>query len=316
MPLSFLPNNSANTGELAGDKSKGVLSKIFIFNGTIASTSYTDATTFFNKLVTNSKLSKTSTDKIFVLPIVQDITRNSESNAEGTLNQGFKTIIKEGRPVYKLKVFANADLLKRLRTWNNKTIRILELDDNGVVWGTKSGTNFVGVQAKVFVSGGEIATGQAVEEGVVDIEVSILSNVEYKSNPFGVELPESSNIEDIKALIDVPLAYISNSTNVHKVSIKIPTVNLIEDYNIYDDYGSVIAGLTFTAGTGTNYATSLTITSVAVDASLKCLTVTFDSTAYTALSAGTKIKLIPPTPAVLDAADVTGIELVPVILTK
>jgi hypothetical protein len=98
--------------------------------------------------------------------------------------------------------------------------------------------------------------------------------------------------------------------------LKVPGSNLIGDYNTYDEVGALIAALTFTAGTGTNYGTSLAITSVAVDATLKCLTVTFDSTAFGLLSSGAAIKLMPPTPATLDAADVTETELVSVILTK
>jgi hypothetical protein len=316
MALSLITSNSPNVGQLQGDKSKGVLKKVFIFNGTIPTASYADTTTFFNKLVTNSKLSKTSADKIFTLEETQDLARNSESNAEGTLNLGFKTIIREGRPGYKWKFFGSADQLSRLRSFNSKTVRILEMDANSVVWGTKSGTNFIGYQAKLFFSGGEIATGQAAEEGVIECDVSILNNTEYKDNPYYCELPTDVNTEDIRSLIDVTMAEVSHTTNVWKISMKIPSTNLIENYNIYDDYGSVIAGLTFTAGTGVNYATALVITSVVVDATNKCLTVTFDSTAYTALSAGDKIKLIPPTPAVMDTANVTGIELVPVILTK
>ncbi len=314
MPLSLCGSSVNNTGELTCDKSRGVLKKLFLFNGEIGAASYADAETFLAKLATNSKLSKDDAQKIFVINEAQDIADASESNKEGSLNQGFKSVLLEGKPGYKIKFFAGGDLLKRLRSFNNQTIRVLEYDANGVVWGTKSGTNFKGFQAKLFFSGNKLATGQNVEEGVVEVTVSILSTSEYFDNAYWMET--EGNIEDVKGLIDVTMAKVSNSSNVYKISTKVVGSNLKENYNIYDDYAALIAALTFTAGTGTNYGTSLAITSVAVDASLKCLTVTFDSTAYTALSSGTKIKLVPPTPAVLDAADVTGIELLPVILTK
>jgi hypothetical protein len=316
MALSLCSTSVDNTGELACDKSKGVLRKMLIFNGAIASGDYASADLLAAKLIANAKLSKDDSNKIFPISEVQNLERNSEANVTGTLNLGFTTVIREGRPAYTGKIFGGADLLKRLRTFNNQTVRVLEYDANGIVWGTKSGTTFVGYQAKLFFSGGEIATGQNVEEGVIDVQVSILSNSEYKDNSYWAEMPTGFNVDDIAPLIDVPLSFISNVANVFKIGIKIPGSNIVEPYNIYDDYGTAIAALTFTAGTGTNYGTPLTITSVAVDASLKCLTVTFDSTAYTALADATLIKLTPPTQSALDAANVTGIELLPVILTE
>jgi len=314
MSLSLCTQSVDNTGELACDKSRGVLKKLLIFNGNIESADYVDQDAFLAKLVANSKLSKSDSDKVFVINEAQDLADSSEANKEGTLNLGFKTVLLEGKPAYKVKFFAGADLLKRLRTFNNQTIRIIEYDANGVFWGTKSGSNFKGFQAKLFFTGNKIATGQNVEEGVVEVTVAILSTSEYFDNDYWVE--SSGNVEDIVGLIDVKLIKISNVSNVYKIGMEIFGSNLIENYNIYDDYGTEIAALTFTAGTGTNYGTPLTITSVAADANLKCLTVTFDNVEYTALAGGTVIKLTPPTPTVLDAADVTNIELLPVLLTK
>lgn len=315
MSLSLCGKSVANTGELACDKSRGILKKLLIFNGSIGASDYVDEDTFFAKLVANSKLSKDDANKIFVLNEVQDIADASDSNKEGSMGLGFKATLLEGKPGYKLKIFAGGDLLKRLRSYNNQTIRVLEYDANGVVWGTKTGTNYQGFQAKLFVTGNKIATGQNVEEGVVEISVSFLSTSEYFDNTYWMETGDN-NIEDMKALQDVVLSKISNSSNVYKIGMKINGSNLKEAYNIFDDYGAAIALRTFTAGTGTNYGSSLGITSVAVDNSLKCLTVTFDSTAYGNLSTGAKIKLTPPTPTTLDTNDIVGIELLSLILTK
>lgn len=315
MALSLCSSSVSNTGEISCDKSRGVLKKIMIFNGSIGSASYADEDTLFAKLVTNSKLSKSDTDKIFVINEAQEIERTSEANTEGTLGLGFKTTLREGKPSYKVKIFAGTDLLKRLRTFNNQTVRILEWDANGTLWGTKSGTNFIGFQAKLFFSGNQVATGQNVEEGIVEFTVSILSTSEYFDNPYWAAL--TGNIEDIKALIDVPLAYLSNSTNVHKITMKIADSTLIGDYNVFDDYGAEIAALSanFSAKSGAgDPSTTLAITSIAVDNTLKCLTVTYDSTAYT--SATGNLKLIPPTPAQLDAGDAVGIELLSVTYAK
>lgn len=314
MALSLCASSVDNTGELACDKSRGVLKKIFIFNGDIPSASYADAATLHAKLVTNSKLSKSDSDKIFVINEAQDIADSSESNTEASLGLGFKAIIREGRPAYTVKIFAGADLLKRLRTFNNQTVRILEWDANSTLWGTKSGTNFKGFQAKLFFSGNKLATGQNVEEGVVTFTISILSTSEYFDNPVWANL-DGYNIEDIVPLVDVNMEYVSAISNVHQISMKIPGSNLVEDYNIYDDYMDAIDALTFTAKSGAGTpTTALAITSVAKNATLSTLAVTYDSSAYS--SATGNIKLIPPTPATLDAADVTGIEILSVTYPK
>lgn len=314
MALSLCASSVDNLGELACDKSRGVLKKIFIFNGSVVEADYTTAEELFNKLVTNSKLSKSESNKVFVVNEAQDVVDSSESNTEGSLGLGFKAIIREGRPAYTVKIFAGADLLKRLRTWNNQTIRILEWDANSTLWGTLSGTNFKGFQAKLFFSGNKLATGQNVEEGVVTFTISILSTSEYFDNPVWVDLSDH-NIEDIVPLIDVPLAYVSAASNVHQISMKIADSNLIEDYNIYDDYGTTIATLDADFSATSSEDGALAITSITANATLKTLEVTYDATAYGNVSAGT-ITLTPPTPAELDAADVTGIELLAVTYNK
>jgi len=313
---SLCSTSVSNLGQQECDKSKGVLQKFAIDNGVVAAADYVSPAAFHAKLIAKSKLSKTAAEKLFILPEIQEITDASEANKEGSLNLGYKAVLMEGKPSYKFKFFGGADLLKRCKSFDNQVVRIREYDANGVWWGTKIGTDSKGYQAKLFFTGGKLATGQAVEEGVIECTVSILSVAEYYANSYWVETTSSENIEDIAPLIDVALTNISHTTNVWKIGMYIPGSNLVGPYNIYDTYGTVIGGLTFTAATGTSFGTSLAITTVAVDATLKCLTVTFDSTAFTALSAGTIIKLIPPTPATLDTAGVANTELLPIFLTK
>lgn len=315
MAYSLCGTSVANTGQQACDLSKGVLRRLYIFNGAIVPGNYVDNLTFFNTLVTNSKLPKSNTNKVFPIAEVLEIVDKSDANKEGTLNLGFKTVLLEGKPTYSFKFFGGADLLKRLRTYNNKNVRILEYDANATFWCTIFNGNAVGYQARLFFSGGKLATGQAVEEGVITCEVSLLSVTEYYENSYWIG-SSGNNVGNIIPLMDVALTNISNVANVYKIGMQIQGSSLIGAYNVYDAVGALIAPLTFSAGTGLNYATTLAITSVAVDATLKALTVTFDSTAYTALAVGTKIQLTPPLPAVLDAANVTETELIPVILTK
>lgn len=314
MALSMCSTSLENTGELACDKSRGVAKKFLVYNGTLTSGDLADAATLFAAIVAKSKLTKTAAEKVFVLNEVQDVQRNAEQNVTGTLGLGFSQILREGRPAYTAKIFGGADLLKRLRQMNNQTVRVLEIDANDVLWGYKSGTTVRGFQAKLFFSGNMLATGQNVEEGVIDVGISIQSTSEY----FGSAVWEDFggyNIEDIKALIDVPLAFVSAASNVHQISMKVADSNMTSDYNIYDDFGTLIATLDAQFSATSSEDGALTITSITANSTLKTLAVTYDSTAYSAIGAGT-ITLTPPTPAQLDAADVTNVELVAVTYTK
>lgn len=316
MGLSLCGTTAANTGEIACDKSRGVAKKLFIFNGTIASGDYAIEATLFGKLVANSKLSKDATNKIFPLPEIQDAVDSSEANREGTLGLGYKTTLIEGKPAYTFKMFAGMDLLKRLRKWNNQTVRFIEWDSNNTVWFSKSGTNAIGFQAKLFVTGGKLATGQNVEEGVVTVTLSVLNTTEYIDNAYYADMADH-NVNDIVALLDVNMALVSNASNVHQISLKASGSNLIGSQDLPDEIMTALGLLdaNFTAYSGassTNPSTSLEITSVAANG--KNLAVTYDSTAYT--SATGYIKLVPPTPAQLDAGDVPDLEILPVIYAK
>lgn len=315
MAYSLCGSSVDNTGEQECDKSRGVGRKLFITAAAIAPADFATKEAFMAKLVANSKLSKNHPDKVFPINELQDIADNSEANKEGSLNLGFSAVLLEGKPKYTFKVFAGSDLLKRYRSFNNQTVRIIEYDANGVFWVTKVGANAKGFQFKLFTTGNKLATGQAVEEGVVTITASVMSNTEYLDNCFWVE--SNGSVEDIKALIDVQLAYVSNASNVYKYSAKIPGSNLTGDYSILPTYGSAIAALVadFSAKSGAGVpATSLAITSISYDSTLDALTVTYDSTAYT--SATGNIMLVPPTPAQLDTGSVPDSELLSVTHPK
>ena len=188
---------------------------------------------------------------------------------------------------------------------------------NGVFWGYKIGTSFKGFQAKVFFTGNKLASGQNVEEGIVEATVSIISVSEYFDNTYWMETPTGGNTEDIVPLLDVNLRYVSHVSNVLKYKMEVPGSNLVGAYSVGTEVGALIAALSgsFTAKSGAGTpATALAITSMAYVSADDTLAVTYDSTAYTAATGN--ILLTPPTPAQLDAGDVTETELIAVTHTK
>lgn len=315
MAFSLCVIGNKNVGGIKCDVSRGVLRQPFIFNDSFDAGQAGTPEAFLASLVAGSKKGKNEIGKVFPLPTVEEITDKSDANKEGTLGLGFKQILFEGRPAYEAKFFAGMLQLKSLRSFNNKTIGILEYDANGNMWGTVANGTFRGFKAKVFVSGGKIATGQNVEEGVVTVTISILDVNEYFDN--AVMIPITGNITEVEGLVDVDMYVISQAANVFQVGINLQTSQYGQQINIYDNFADELAdeGL-FVAATGDGFNNALAITSVEKNDALDGWTFTFDDTAFTALAAGTKIKLSAVSPTDLDAADATGIEINPIILTK
>lgn len=313
MVISLCGTSVGNTGAILCDVAPGIPKAVYIWNGSKPVSTVTGAA-FQTFLETTSKLSKADADKLFVFPVIQDVADATEADATGSLNQGFSQVLREGKPAYTFKVFAGQSLVPQLRKFNNQNIRVLILDSNKRVWGVQSGTSFIGSQAKIKTSGLKYATGQNVEEGVVTISLSFLDASEVNDDAAYGEVVSTAGVV---GLIDATLIYVSNVANAYKIGVAIQTAEVGEEINVLDTYSTQLAaaGL-WVAKTGATFGTTLVITSVAYDATLGLMTVTFDSTAYTALVSGAKIKLSLTTPALLDIADVDNIESVAVILTK
>jgi hypothetical protein len=314
--FSLCTTGNKNVGGIKCDVSRGVLRQPFIFNDEFDAADVADSDTFLNKLVENAGLGKNTSGKVFPLPTVEEITDKSEANKEGSLALGFKQVLFEGRPAWEAKFFAGNVQMKSLRKFNNKTVGVLEYDANGNMWGTVSSGKFKGFAAKVFFAGGKLATGNAVEEGIVTITVSILDVNEYFDNAYF--MPIEGNITDVEGLVDVEMyEFAAHVSNAYKIGIRLATSQVNKYLNMYDNYGDELAdGALFLAYTGADFLTPLTITSVAKDTTNKVFTFTFDSTMHTALAANAKIKIVAVAPPDLADADITGIEIDSVIVVK
>lgn len=314
MALNLCGSTGDNTGEVDCDIIRGNPVKIAPGGATFSPSDYADQTTMDAAILGKLILPTGNSQKLYPFPVIQGTTDQTEAAKTGSLGYGLKIKLLRSKPGYEFDVLAGTALEKRLIAFDGQIVPLLILDDKSQFAGVKDsnaifkGANYlIGVEPRPY--------GDAQNPKTTKITISIVDTADFTENAYFYKTAlASSNIVGLKnVILSEPQAHASN---VYKVKMKIPTSLLNGDLDIWDDYGALIAALTFTAGTGTNYGTSLAITSVAADNTLKALTVTLDSTAFTALSAGAKIKLTPPTPATLDAADVTGVELFPIILTK
>lgn len=324
MSISLCSVVGGNTGGVLCDTKRAVPVKIVAGGKEFTSTEYADADTFQAALLAACKLEAGNSSKLFPFPEIGEVEILTEQDTEGNLALGHKKRLRKGKPGYRYSVEMSHNQFQRLLAFDGETVPVFTLDDENNYWGYRASaavntpnTNvFKGEQAYITISGNGFKNGTDASSGVATITVSYLSVDDFERRGTYINLPNLSATDLVglkEVLLSQPSAAVSNA---YKIKMTLALNKLAGDLNIYDDFGSAIAALTFTAFTGADYSTSLAITTVAVDATNKCLTVTFDSTAHTALPSGTKIKLVPPTPTVLDAADVPGIELPFIILTK
>jgi hypothetical protein len=324
MSTDFCATGSGNTGKVGCDKKRGTPRMFSIGGKSFTSSDYADADTFKAAILTAINLGNGDSGKLFPFPEILEVAVTTEGKTTGSLALGPIRRLRKGRPGYTFSCEIGHYQFQKLLAWDNTEVRVFTFDDKNLWWGYRAAaaantpnTNSIkGELALLTIEGNGFEDGANAATGVCIIDLSFRSIDDFEKRSVYMEVP-SLSIGDLEGLKDVMLSEPqAHASNVHKIKMTIPVPKVGGDMNIYDDYGAAIAAMTWTAGTGTNYGTALTITSVAVDATLKCLTVTFDSTAYTALSSGAKIKLTPPSVATLVAGSVTGIEIGTIILTK
>lgn len=256
--------------------------------------------------------------KLFPFPEIGQVAVDTEQDTKGGLTLGPQRRLRKGRPSYTYSVEISQSQFQALLAFDGKTLPVITLDDAGQMWFYRNASNgnIRGEMAYITISGNGFEDGNSAETGVCTISVAYLSVDDFdKRSAFAT----FSNLapSDLQGLKDVVLSEPqAHASNVYKIKMKLRTAKIGSDLDIYDDHGAAIAALTFTAGTGANYATSLVITSVATDGTLKALTVTFDSTAFTALASGAKIKLNGPGVSALVGAGILDKEIGFIILTK
>ncbi len=323
MALNSCSTIGGNTGGSACQGRRETPTIMIIGGKEFSSSDYADAATQRAAIIAATKLGTGSANKLFAFPVINKVTNNTEADTTGSLPLGSPVRLRKGRPSYS---FVLQDIsqqqYKNLLQFDNKVVSVFTFDDANQFWGYRGlgSTNalntevFKGERARISVSGNGFKDSENIETGQTLVTVSYLSIDDFEKRAAYIELPDFSS-GDVAGLVDVelvePAAHVSN---VHSLVPYIKTPALSGDLDIGAEYGTGLAALTWTAFTGATYGTSLTITSVAYTSGK--LVFTFDSTAYTALASGAKIKLVPPTVAVMDAADITGIEIGYIILTK
>jgi hypothetical protein len=315
--ISLCGNVGANTGPIACDISRGVPKVPILGGAEFTPSQYATSEAFKEALLEAVSLANGDAGKMYPFPEIQNVVNNTEANTTGTTGLGLQLILREGRPAYTFGVLIGSNLEKQLRKFNNQVVPVMMFDANGNVWGSLTAAkNFKGANALIYVSGKPFSDGSSVDTLYTLVTMSFTSAAEFFD--YAAFVNTDFNVNELEGLLDATLSTAADNTaNAHKIKVAYQNSQLGGDLNLYDKYSAALADeALWEAFTGAALATPLVITSVAADPTLKAFTVTFDSTAYTALGALAKIKLQLVTPTDLKAADVVGIESVPLIITK
>ncbi|MDF2189286.1 hypothetical protein [Paraflavitalea sp. CAU 1676] len=277
-----------------------------------------DEATFTAAILAAINLNTGVAGKLFPFPEILQVDDNSEAPTTGSLAFGPIRYLGNGKYGYTYSVEVGHSTYQALLTYHGKKVPLYTYDDASQFWANKNKTtgNLKGEMATIGILGGGFENGTDATSGVVQITIAFNDVEAFKKRSAYAEFNNLA-ISDLVPLKNTSLYDVqAHAANVYKIGLKIPTAKIGQDLNPWAEIGAAIAAMTFTAGTGTGYGTALTITSVAADNTLGCFTVTFDSTAFTALGSGAKIRLVPPTVATLYAAGITGFELLPVVVIK
>lgn len=245
---------------------------------------------------------------LFDINNFEDTTGEPQTGGIGNLSTA-TIVVQDGIPVFRFGYNGSEARHKRMALMNGASLDVFFIDDKFAMYGCQQGTDLKGynvLQAYTYTS--KFIVADAVNQ--YSFQLTLGSIVEYRENSNYVVL--NSGVLAAQGLIDVQLYELSHVTNVYKIQ---PIADGGTNLSAVDATNAAIAGLTFTA-IRLDTGASVPVTSSAADNTLDAVTVTLDSTVYTALPSLTQVQISGPSAAALAGASVKPYEFIPVIITK
>jgi hypothetical protein len=236
----------------------------------------------------------------------EDNTGDPSTGGIGNLSTA-TIVTSDAVPTFRLGYNGSEARLKRMALMAGASLDALFVDDKFAVYGTAKGDDLGGYSVlQAYHDTSKFIVADAVNQ--YSFRLTLGSIAEYRD--LSRYVVTNSGIIAAVALINVQMKELSHASNVYKIKMIADGGTDLEPI-----HGAAIAGLTFTAR-NVQTGAAFTVTSVADDTALDALTVTLDSTAYTALASGDKVEILGPTAAALAAAGVKPFEFISVIITK
>lgn len=296
--------NLPNAGVPACDKTRGIPRYLIIGDKEFTAGEFADIPSWKAAFKAATLVGRSQVGKLIVLPIIADVANTTEANKEGTLNQGFKEVLREGFPSFNFGCQISNNHAQKLRPLNGQDVKCMTVDDNLNVWGTyTSAAKFRGESAKIFIGGDNFSDGQNSKTILINVAFTDVLEFKMNSRYFTIDFA----VSDFGKLKDVDLTDAGGSAaGVRHITGKIKTGKVGVKLDIYADYAAVMANVarwTVSADDGS----VISVFSVAQNAGGYWV-VTLTAGEYAAIGVGVILRLNFAAPSVLDAAGATGIE--------
>ena len=202
--LSVCGQVGGNTGGIKCAVSPAKWLNWAIWLGKLTPNQLAVAATIKSTLVAHSKLAKSSTSKLFLMPTIIDRARNKEANTEQAFSGGLKVVTREGTPGWRFAFETSQQQMVELRKFNNFVLPIIFQDANKRTWGTKDADgNFIARQASIFFEGLDGAD-DATKGGIGYVTIGFIDAVESYDEQYFIQTPFSWQ-STFKGLVDVQL---------------------------------------------------------------------------------------------------------------
>lgn len=237
----------------------------------------------------------------------EDNTGDPATGSTGNLTTA-TTVTSDAIPAFRFGYNGTEARHARMAAMNSMNLDVFFVDEGYTVYGTATGegefAGFSVLQAYADVS--RFPVSDTVNQYAFRITLGDIS--QYRENSRYVVT--NSGLLTAVGLQNVQLVELSAATNVFKIQ---PIVD--GGTNLEPLHGAALAALTFTAQ-NLETGDAFVVTSVADDTALDALTITLNSTAWTALSADDRVQINGPSAAAMSAAGIKPFEILPVIVTK
>jgi hypothetical protein len=234
--------------------------------------------------------------RIFPYHNFKSVADNTEDVTINTSDYGGKQIVRDGFYDFTFRYYAGGIGLHQEIAKNAGNGKyFLFYDDNGYLFGRKSGTVLKGIPVDVFyVQPWRINTGADVAGYFLRF---IIDPVYMNKGNFMYVKIDDFNLVDVEGLQEYDLFLFSLAGNVAKVTAR----SRISGVDMYDAYSTNLAQITAWKARDENNI-DITITTVVVDAANKAWTITFNSTLF---NAADKVYLKGAPAATMNAAPIS-----------
>ena len=134
MAIQLCGLTGGNTGKIPCTVSPGKAVTMGIWNGKLTSAEMASQAAIRAALIADSKLSKFSSDKMFVLPPIINRENQREANTEFTFSNGMKVVTREGLPGFRFGFLTSQRQIKQLRKFNDQVVSLVIWDDSLRIW--------------------------------------------------------------------------------------------------------------------------------------------------------------------------------------